>query len=105
MMLTRGHPRAQRTAEKHPPRPRALPGPPRAGGPHHALPLRSCSMAASPHVPHFDPQSPVFRAHEGGKLGVHATQPLRGREDLALLYTPGVAEVSLAIAADPSLST
>ena len=62
-------------------------------------------MAASPHTPFFDPQSPVFRAHEGGKLGVHATKPLRGREDLALLYTPGVAEVSLAIAADPSLST
>ena len=62
-------------------------------------------MAASPHVPFFDPQSPVFRAHEGGKLGVHATQPLRDREDLALLYTPGVAEVSLAIAADPGLST
>jgi len=62
-------------------------------------------MAASPHDPFFDPESPVFRAHEGGKLGVHATQPLRGREDLALLYTPGVAEVSLAIAADPSLST
>ena len=62
-------------------------------------------MAASPHVPFFDPESPVFRAHEGGKLGVHATKPLRGREDLALLYTPGVAEVSLAIAADPSLST
>jgi len=61
-------------------------------------------MAASPHVPFFDPQSPVFRAHEGGKLGVHATKPLRGREDLALLYTPGVAEVSLAIAADPALS-
>ncbi|WP_392542814.1 NADP-dependent malic enzyme [Oryzobacter telluris] len=62
-------------------------------------------MAASPHVPLFDPESPVFRAHEGGKLGVHATKPLRDRDDLSLLYTPGVAEVSLAIAADPSLST
>ncbi|MBD3781411.1 MAG: NADP-dependent malic enzyme [Micrococcales bacterium] len=62
-------------------------------------------MSASPVLPAFDPESPVFRAHEGGKLGVHATQPLRGRADLSLLYTPGVAEVSLAIAADPSLST
>ena len=61
-------------------------------------------MSASPLVPSFDPQSPVFRAHEGGKLGVHATKPLRDRADLSLLYTPGVAEVSLAIAADPSLS-
>jgi malate dehydrogenase (oxaloacetate-decarboxylating) len=61
-------------------------------------------MAASPHVPFFDPESPVFRAHEGGKLGVHATKPLRDRDDLSLLYTPGVAEVSLAIAADPALA-
>ena len=62
-------------------------------------------MAASPHVPFFDPESPVFRAHEGGKLGVHATKPLRDRDDLSLLYTPGVAEVSLAIAADPTLAS
>ena len=62
-------------------------------------------MAASPHVPYFDPESPVFRAHEGGKLGVHATKPLRDRDDLSLLYTPGVAEVSLAIAADPTLAS
>jgi malate dehydrogenase (oxaloacetate-decarboxylating) len=62
-------------------------------------------MAATPHVPFHDPQSPVFRAHEGGKLGVHATQPLHDARDLSLLYTPGVAEVSLAIAADPCLST
>lgn len=62
-------------------------------------------MSASPVLPSFDPESPVFRAHEGGKLGVHATQPLRDRSDLSLLYTPGVAEVSLAIAADPTLST
>ena len=61
-------------------------------------------MAASPHAPFVDPHSPVFRAHEGGKLGVHSTKPLRDRDDLSLLYTPGVAEVSLAIAADPGLS-
>jgi malate dehydrogenase (oxaloacetate-decarboxylating) len=61
-------------------------------------------MSASPSYPLFDPADPVFRAHEGGKLGVHATQPLRNRADLSLLYTPGVAEVSRAIAADPSLA-
>ena len=61
-------------------------------------------MTASPSYPLFDPSDPVFRAHEGGKLGVHATQPLRDRADLSLLYTPGVADVSRAIAADPSLS-
>ncbi|MEO6019460.1 MAG: NADP-dependent malic enzyme [Knoellia sp.] len=61
-------------------------------------------MSASPLYSSFDFESPVFRAHEGGKLGVHATQPLRGREDLSLLYTPGVADVCRAIAEDPSLS-
>lgn len=61
-------------------------------------------MTAHPSYPLFDPNDPVFRAHEGGKLGVHATQPLRDRADLALLYTPGVADVSRAIAADPSLA-
>jgi len=52
----------------------------------------------------FDPGDPVFRAHEGGKLEVVPTKALRDRADLALLYTPGVADVSLAIAADPSLA-
>lgn len=61
-------------------------------------------MTAHPSYPLFDPTDPVFRAHEGGKLGVHATQPLRDRADLSLLYTPGVADVSRAIAADPSLA-
>ncbi|MBP6995379.1 MAG: NADP-dependent malic enzyme [Phycicoccus sp.] len=62
-------------------------------------------MSALPDDQIFDPESPVFRAHEGGKLAVHATQPLRDSADLALLYTPGVAQVSLAIAADPTLAT
>ncbi|PRY62939.1 malate dehydrogenase (oxaloacetate-decarboxylating) [Knoellia remsis] len=52
-----------------------------------------------------DFDGPVFRAHEGGKLGVHATQPLRGREDLSLLYTPGVADVCRAIAVEPELAS
>ena len=52
----------------------------------------------------YDPNDPVFRAHEGGKIEVVPTQTLRNRADLALLYTPGVAEVSRAIAADPALA-
>ena len=47
---------------------------------------------------------PVFRAHEGGKLAVAATKPLRDRDDLSLLYTPGVAAVSSAIAQQAELS-
>jgi malate dehydrogenase (oxaloacetate-decarboxylating) len=61
-------------------------------------------VSASPLYPIFDPESPVFRAHEGGKLEVRATQPLRDRDDLSLLYTPGVADVCRAISADPTLS-
>jgi len=52
----------------------------------------------------FDPADPVFLAHEGGKIEVAGTKALRDRADLALLYTPGVADVSRAIAADPSLA-
>ncbi len=50
-----------------------------------------------------DPLDPVFAMHAGGKLEVVPRRPLRSREDLALAYTPGVAEVSRAIAADPGL--
>ena len=65
------------------------------------------TMSANPsslQTSDFDPGDPVFRAHEGGKIEVVATKALRDRADLALLYTPGVAEVCRAIAADPSLA-
>jgi malate dehydrogenase (oxaloacetate-decarboxylating) len=64
-------------------------------------------MSANPSYPdpfRFDPQDPAFRAHEGGKIEVVPTKALRDRADLALLYTPGVADVCRAIAADPSLA-
>jgi malate dehydrogenase (oxaloacetate-decarboxylating) len=46
---------------------------------------------------------PVFELHRGGKMAVGSTVPLSTREDLSLAYTPGVAEVCRAIAADESL--
>jgi malate dehydrogenase (oxaloacetate-decarboxylating) len=52
----------------------------------------------------FDPDSPTFKIHEGGKLLVKSTMPLTDREALSMAYTPGVAEVSAAIAADESLA-
>jgi malate dehydrogenase (oxaloacetate-decarboxylating) len=64
-------------------------------------------MTANPSYPEsfsFDPADPVFRAHEGGKIEVVPTKALRDRADLALLYTPGVADVCRALAADPSLA-
>ena len=42
----------------------------------------------------------VFLAHLGGKLEVVSRVPLKTRDDLSMLYTPGVARVSLAIAKD-----
>src|SRR3712207_3839167 len=46
---------------------------------------------------------PAFAVHEGGKLVVRPTRPIETTSDLALTYTPGVARVSSAIAAEPAL--
>jgi len=43
----------------------------------------------------------TFLAHLGGKLEVTPKAKLRHREDLSRIYTPGVARVCQAIAADP----
>src|SRR4051812_23579782 len=58
---------------------------------------------AAPPAP-FDLSDPVFVLHEGGKLEVRSTAPLRDRDDLSLAYTPGVAEVCMAIAEQPDLA-
>jgi malate dehydrogenase (oxaloacetate-decarboxylating) len=50
-----------------------------------------------------DLNSPVFALHRGGKIEVVSKVPLRDRDDLSLAYTPGVAEVCLAIADQPEL--
>src|SRR3954471_6763728 len=47
---------------------------------------------------------PAFAVHEGGKLSVRGTRPITSIADLALTYTPGVARVSSAIAAEPALA-
>ncbi|MHA6785080.1 NAD(P)-dependent malic enzyme [Pseudonocardia saturnea] len=46
----------------------------------------------------------IFAAHLGGKLSTGLTAPLSNAHDLAIAYTPGVAEVSRAIAADPAMA-
>ena len=55
-------------------------------------------------VTDFDPNRELFRVHEGGKLRVTSTMALDSRAALSLAYTPGVAEVSSAIAARPELA-
>ncbi len=61
-------------------------------------------MSAPEPTTTYDLTAPQFVAHEGGKVEVRATKPLRDQDDLSLLYTPGVADVCLAIEQDPSLS-
>jgi malate dehydrogenase (oxaloacetate-decarboxylating) len=46
----------------------------------------------------------IFAWHEGGKLSVTPTAPLTDTRSLSIAYTPGVARVSKAIAADPSVA-
>lgn len=44
----------------------------------------------------------TFLAHLGGKIRIEPKIPVKTRQDLSIVYTPGVARVSMAIAADPS---
>jgi malate dehydrogenase (oxaloacetate-decarboxylating) len=55
-------------------------------------------------LPHAPSTGDIFDAHRGGKLATGLTTPLQDARDLAVAYTPGVAEVSRAIAADPALA-
>jgi len=43
----------------------------------------------------------TFLAHLGGKLTIESKLPIRNRDDLSLIYTPGVARICEAIAKDP----
>jgi len=47
---------------------------------------------------------PVFELHKHGKMEISCTVPLSSRDDLSLAYTPGVARVCEAIAADEKLA-
>ncbi|MBJ7529550.1 MAG: NADP-dependent malic enzyme [Nocardioides sp.] len=58
--------------------------------------------SASPSHPRAG--DPVFDLHLGGKMSIQSSVALAGAEELSLAYTPGVALVCEAIAADPSLT-
>jgi malate dehydrogenase (oxaloacetate-decarboxylating) len=45
----------------------------------------------------------VMALHQGGKLAIRTKVPVNTREDLAMVYTPGVARVCTAIAENPQL--
>ena len=44
----------------------------------------------------------TFLLHLGGKLTMESKVPIRTRDDLSMIYTPGVARVCLAIAENPA---
>jgi malate dehydrogenase (oxaloacetate-decarboxylating) len=46
----------------------------------------------------------IFAAHVGGKLSVELKAPLDTQRALSIAYTPGVAQVSRAVAADHTLA-
>ncbi|MGK0715328.1 NAD(P)-dependent malic enzyme [Leucobacter sp. W1153] len=64
----------------------------------HAAPANGLSQAQT------ITRDEIFTAHLGGKLSVELTQPLDDRRDLSIAYTPGVAQVSAAIAEDPAMA-
>src|SRR5918996_5969468 len=44
----------------------------------------------------------TFLMHKGGKIEVGSKLPIKTRDDLSMVYTPGVARVSMAIYEDPA---
>ena len=64
------------------------------------------SPVRNPHVHHIAELSDdeIFAAHESGKLSIRTARPLQTQRDLSLCYTPGVARVCTAIAAEPGLA-
>jgi malate dehydrogenase (oxaloacetate-decarboxylating) len=69
-------------------------------------------VSEKPHAEEGPPESPqvvvtdeeIFEAHVAGKLSVALKSPLDTQRALSIAYTPGVAQVSRAIAADHTLS-
>ncbi|BBX15375.1 NAD-dependent malic enzyme [Mycolicibacterium duvalii] len=62
----------------------------------------SSSSTRTPQVVVED--SEIFDSHEGGKLSVELKYPLDTQRALSIAYTPGVAQVSRAIATDRTLA-
>ncbi|MGE5676060.1 MAG: NAD-dependent malic enzyme [Mycobacterium leprae] len=59
------------------------------------------AIAALPGVKVLHVSDRIFLAHLGGKIEVNAKVPVKTREDLSTVYTPGVANVCMAIHDDP----
>ncbi|MCL5677203.1 MAG: NAD-dependent malic enzyme [Firmicutes bacterium] len=60
------------------------------------------AISAVPGVKIIATSDRIFLAHLGGKVEVQAKMPVKNRDDLSIVYTPGVAQVCRAIADDPA---
>jgi malate dehydrogenase (oxaloacetate-decarboxylating) len=61
--------------------------------------VRACSAIDGVEVEYVSDRT--FLLHLGGKIHMSANAPVKTRDDLSMAYTPGVARVCEAIAADP----
>jgi malate dehydrogenase (oxaloacetate-decarboxylating) len=59
-------------------------------------------MSSQPGTSLVEVRDEVLDAHAGGKLRIRSSLPITSLRDLSRVYTPGVGEVALRIAADPA---
>jgi len=69
------------------------------GGEHSEQVVAALRAVEGVHLGHVSDRT--FLIHLGGKLRVESKVPIRNRDDLSLVYTPGVARICEAIAANP----
>ena len=62
------------------------------------------AIAAIPGTKILEVRDEVLELHQKGKIAIRSRVPLDSMTTLRRVYTPGVAEVSLKIAADPALA-
>ncbi|MNH91006.1 NAD-dependent malic enzyme [compost metagenome] len=55
------------------------------------------SLRVMPGITIINVSDRTFLAHLGGKISIQPSMPIRNRDDLSRVYTPGVARVSMAI--------
>ncbi|WP_379135379.1 NAD-dependent malic enzyme [Paenibacillus sp. sgz500958] len=58
-------------------------------------------LSAMPGIKVINVSDRTFLAHLGGKIEITPKMPIKNREELSQVYTPGVARVCMAIAEDP----
>ncbi|BFH13739.1 malate oxidoreductase [Paenibacillus dendritiformis] len=60
-----------------------------------------CAVGQLPGVTVINVSDQTFLMHLGGKIEIHPKSPIKNRDDLSRAYTPGVAQICMAIHQDP----